>query len=283
MNKAGIEVFSGFGIKLPEYEVITPQGNKKYTVRSMSIADEDNLKGSLITPSSFPKHLSEVLWGCLVKKPENIKTFDDFIENTTLKDRDALIYGLYATTYKNMHVYEVICEKCGHTNTVTIDIDKALKGTFWNPDEVIDSEKGTKRGDIISYRKVVDLKEFDGVHCVLKAPTIKDEIEYSEYDLFATDEDKGKRKNLSMVDRFYQDPTKDKPNGDEYKQKDNIRLAWNSIPPDDAKLINKVYADEFLKYNVRTVATVICQNSECKDKRDVELDFTSQFFRALYQ
>ena len=280
MNKAGIEVFDGFGIKLPEYEVVTPQGNKKFTVRSMSIADEDNLKGSLIVPSSFPEHLAQVLWNCIVKKPENIKTFNDFISNTTLKDRDALIYGLYATTYKNMHTYEVVCDKCGHTNTVNIDIDKALQGTFWDPNEVIDTEKGTKKGDIISYRRTVDLKEFNGVHCVLKAPTIKDEIYYSEHD---DSSDDNKKKNLSMIDRFYQDPTRDRPKGDEYKERDNIRLAWNSIPPSDAKMINKIYADEFLKYNVKAVATVICQNTKCKDKQEVELDFTSQFFRALYQ
>ncbi len=280
MNKAGIEVFDGFGIKLPEYEVVTPQGNKKFTVRSLSISDEDNLKGSLIIPSSFPRHLAEVLWNCIVKKPDNIKTFDDFIANTTLKDRDALVYGLYATTYKNMHTYEVTCDKCGHVNTVVIDIDKALQGTFWDPNEITDAEKGTKKGDIISYRRVVDLKQFDGVHCVLKSPTIKDEIEYTENEV---SDDDNKKKNLIMIDKFYQDPTRDKPQGDEYKERNNIRLAWNSIPPDDAKLINKIYADEFLKYNVKAVANVICQNSECKDKREVELDFTTQFFRALYQ
>ena len=55
-NKAGIEIFKGFDIDYPEYEVITPQSVKSYTVRSMKVIDEENLKGSMVTPAKVARH-----------------------------------------------------------------------------------------------------------------------------------------------------------------------------------------------------------------------------------
>ena len=177
-NKAGIEIFTSFGISYPEYEVITPQSKKSYTLRSLSVKEEESLKGSMVTASKVARHLAEVLWACMVKKPDDVKTFDDFVTTTTLKDRDALLFGLYVSTYKDATPFNVRCtaEDCDYVNSVKINIEKCLSANFWDEDEIIDKVTGTKKGKVIDYRKEIPLKVFKGVSCIIKTPTMADAI-----------------------------------------------------------------------------------------------------------
>ena len=76
--------FTGFNIAYPEYEVITPQTNQSYTLRSLSVSEEERLKGSLITPTKIADHLNKCLFESIVNKPKSIKDMDDFLKNITL-------------------------------------------------------------------------------------------------------------------------------------------------------------------------------------------------------
>ena len=62
-------MFKGFDIKYPEYEVITPQTKLSYSVRSLSVQEEELLKGSLLTPSKINEHLNKCLFSAITKKP----------------------------------------------------------------------------------------------------------------------------------------------------------------------------------------------------------------------
>ena len=68
--------FKGFAVEYPEYEVITPQTNKSFTLRSLSVQEEEKLKGSLITPAKIAEHLNKCIFTTLVSKPKGIDTLD---------------------------------------------------------------------------------------------------------------------------------------------------------------------------------------------------------------
>lgn len=282
-NKAGIEIFTSFGISYPEYEVITPQTKQSYTIRSLSVKEEEALKGSMITPSKVARHLSEVLWSCMVKKPDNIKTFDDFISNTTMKDRDALLFGLQVSTYKDAQPFNVRCtnEDCGHMNSVKINIEKGLSATFWDPDEITNKETGAKRGSILDFRKEVPLKVFKGVTCVIRTPTIKDEIQVSEDNTFATDEVRNMQLSLTMIDKFKIEPNEKVPAGDEIVDRGNIFDAYNTLTPTDRKIIENAFEETFNKYQITVSSKIKCQR--CGTVRNVEIDIAQQFFRTLFE
>jgi len=102
-------MFTGFNIKYPEYEVITPQTKLSYNVRSLTVQEEERLKGSLLSPMH-------------TKKPDHITDYESFLKNTTLKDRDALLYGLYHITYENIRNFDVSCTSCGKTYPITVKV-----------------------------------------------------------------------------------------------------------------------------------------------------------------
>lgn len=268
-NKLGIEIFEGFGISYPEYEVITPQTKKSYTIRSLNVSEEEVLKGSMVTPSKLPRHIAEVLWKCIVKKPDEIKTFDDFINCVTIDDRDALLYGLYVSTYKDVQNYTMRCD-CGFENLVKVNMENCLKIDFWDD----------SKGSILKYYPKVDFKIFDGVHCFLKIPSLKDEIVTSEKYTFNDNQKRNLAIQLLRIQKFTQDPNQKLPQGEEICELDNIIKAYNSLPSNDRKLINEKYNEEFSNYQVKVLPKVKCQ--KCGKVQEVEIDIYQQFFRSLF-
>lgn len=276
-KRAGVEIFKGFNFKYPEYEVITPQGMKSYTLRSMKVSDEQNLKGSMITPSKIARHLAECIWDCLVKKPDDIKTFDDFISKTTMKDRDALLFGLYVATYKDVQGYTITCDECGFTNKVKIDVSKWFTAKTW-----LERDNGDQKfTPVLDYRPEARLDIFNSVRFLLKSPTIKDEIQVAESNAFASEEMSQLKMTLSMVDCVKIDPSKEQPEGETYSEMDNIVAIYNSIPAPDRKIIEKKYDEEFGQYQINVKGKLRC--TKCQKEKDVTIDITSQFFRALYE
>ncbi len=96
--------FTGFQIKYPEYEIVTPQTKQSFTFRSLTVSEEEQMKGSMVTASKVAEHLNTCLFSSIVKKPDDIKNLQDFVKKTTLKDRDALLYALYHITYEEIRL-----------------------------------------------------------------------------------------------------------------------------------------------------------------------------------
>ena len=65
-------MFTGFDVKLPEYEVVTPQTKNSFTLRTMMVKDEEKLKTSVMTPGKVTEHLNRCLYDVMVLKPEKI-------------------------------------------------------------------------------------------------------------------------------------------------------------------------------------------------------------------
>ena len=105
-------MFTGFNIDYPEYIVITPQTGLTYGVRYLNVSEVAKIKASISTPSKASEIINKVLYSALVTKPDGIKTYEDFLRVTTLRDREALMYGLYITTFGEDVEFEPKCREC---------------------------------------------------------------------------------------------------------------------------------------------------------------------------
>jgi len=270
-NAVGIEVFNGFNIKYPEYSVVTPHTLQEFTIRTLTIEDEEKLKGSMLTPNKLAQHLNEVIYSCLVKKPDHIKTYQDFLKNLTIKDRDALMYGLYHVTYKDIHNYDVSCSKCEHVNSVKIDFLKSFKMTSWATD---DKDKALTKEIPVKFEIA------QGITAIVHQPTLSDEVELLNKTTFATEAVRDLSMQLLIIKKFEIERQAAKT-PDTVEDRDNILKGYKQLPSTDKKLITKAYEDTFGKYGVDIECMVNCQ--KCGSQEKVSIDLVRQFFRAIYQ
>jgi len=269
-NAVGIEVFNGFDIKYPEYSVITPHTLQEYTIRSLAVAEEEKLKASLLTPNKLAEHLNQVIWDCLVKKPEEIKTYKDFMNKITIKDRDSLMYGLYHVTYKDIHNYDVTCVKCENVNSIKVNFLKSLKAVMWpNDSESIIDKKESVKFDIA--KKIT---------AVIRQPLLVDEFNLLKDTAFVSDEVRDLNMQLLIIDKFEIEKTGAKT-PDTVEDRDNILKGYKQLPSTDRKLIDKAYEEKFGKYGIDVATRVRCQ--KCGNEEDISIDLVRQFFRSIYE
>jgi len=267
-----LEVFKGFEISYPEYEIITPQTLNKFTVRSMTVADEEVLKGSFISPRSVPTHINKIIWTCLAKKPSTIKTYDDFLNKVTVLDRDALLYSLYHVTYKDMQNFDVPCagENCENKYSVVLDISKAFS---------MQAYKG-KPEEILSKIVKINLKIVKNTAVEIFQPTLKSEEQFITDALFQSQENMTVGSEMLPVAKFIQYvPNTDKSIS--IIERDNIFLGYKSLPAVDRKLINKKYMEEFGNCRVKLQMISICP--KCKHRNESAIDILQNLFRVLYE
>lgn len=120
-------VFTGFKtVKFPEYTIITPQTGQTYNLRCLNVSEVLKIKESLITSNKVYDVISRTIWDAMESKPDHIITYEDFLENTTTKDREAMIYGLYHSTFGDSRPYSLECGQCGNKETVSISLDKSF-------------------------------------------------------------------------------------------------------------------------------------------------------------
>jgi len=269
-NIAGVEIFSGFEIKYPEYSVITPQTMLEFTIRSLTVDEEEKLKGSLLTPNKLAEHLNEVIFSCIVKKPDSIKTYDDFLNQITIKDRDALMYGLYHVTYKDIHNYDVTCASCNHVNSVKVNFLKSFKITAWDK----------KDESIIEKEIPVKFKIAEKITAVIKQPMLRDEFNLLKQIAFASETVRDLSMQLLVISRFEQERDEAKT-PITYEDRENILKGYKQLPSTDKKMIDKAYEENFGKYGVDIASIVRCQ--KCGNEEEISIDLVRQFFRSIYE
>jgi hypothetical protein len=259
-------MFKGFNVKFPEYEVITPQTHDSFTIRSLTVQEEERLKGSLMTPSKVHEHLNKCLYDAIVNKPDAIVEYDDFLKHVTLKDRDALLYGLYHISYEEIRNYDVTCSSCRKDYAVTVQ----ASSTF-NYDEYPNK-------DILTKKIPVDLPRTTGVTVYVKQPTLHDEMismrtlsiqPGSNIDLIT---------EALVIDRFEQQPEE----GDSivYSERGDIIDAYMALPSRDKRVLHKKYRDEFGKYGITLKMRSTC--GACGMEEDIDIDLVTNFFRMVY-
>ncbi|MFW9871855.1 MAG: hypothetical protein ACFFG0_02050 [Candidatus Thorarchaeota archaeon] len=258
-------MFKGFDIKYPEYEVITPQTNMSYNVRSLNVQEEERLKGSLLTPVKVNEHLNKCIWDSLSKKPEEIKTYDDFIKKTTLKDRDALLYGLYHITYEEIRNYDVLCGVCRKQYPVTVQASSTFN---------INPYPGN---DILNKVATVELPISKNVTTFIKQPTLFDELQH-----FKSGGISANNMDLLMetliITKFQYQPNE----GDTviYSDREDIVDAYRTLPARDKRSIYKDFREKFGKYGI--VLKMQSKCIHCSEVEEIDIDLVENFFRMVH-
>jgi len=260
-------MFKGFNIKYPEYEVITPQTGLSFTVRSLNVSEEESLKGSLLTPQKITNHLNSCIYDSIEKKPVHIKDYKSFLQKTTLKDRDALLYGLYHISYEDIRNYDITCSSCRKEYPVTVKASETFNYTPY-PSK-----------DILTRLVKVPLPMSPGVSAYIRQPTLFDESESIKF--------LGSRPNTTtetiteilIIQKFTQDVDTEKQAA-EYTDQNDILDAYRTLPAKDKRAIHEKYQDEFGKYGILLKMRTFC--THCGHDETVDIDLVSQFFRMVY-
>jgi len=260
-------MFTGFNLQYPEYEVITPHTHLSFTVRTLNVQDEERLKGSLMTPAKVTEHLNKCLYETLVKKPDSIKEFKDFLKLLTLKDRDTLLYGLYHITYEDIRNYDVKCRNCKKDFAVTVSASDTFN---FNP---------YPEDNILTNRIKIDLPKSKGVSVYIKQPTLEDETESIKR--------MAQRPGVTMdiitetliIERFEQDIETSKEPA-VFSDRIDIIEAYRKLPAKDKRVIYEKFNEEFGKYGTELKMQVFCQH--CGNEDVVNIDLVENFFRMVY-
>lgn len=259
-------MFTGFDVKFPEYEVITPQTKLSFTVRSLNVKEEERLKGSLMTPTKIHEHLNKCIYDSLVQKPEQITDYDTFLKTVTLKDRDALLYGLYHISYEEIRNYDVTCGSCSKDYPVTVQASSTFNYMPYPGD------------DILTRKIPVELVATKGVVCTLKQPTLFDEMTAIKTQGVGVDSNMDVITETLIIDKFQQNPE----GGDTiiYKERGDVIDAYMSLAARDKRIIHKKYRDEFGQYGIALKMKSTCVH--CGAEENIDLDLVSNFFRMVF-
>ncbi len=259
-------MFKGFDVKFPEYEVLTPQTNLSFTVRSLNVKEEERLKGSLMTPTKIHEHLNKCIFDSIVEKPEHVTDYDTFLKTVTLKDRDALLYGLYHISYEEIRNYDVTCGTCSREYPVTVQASATFNFTPY---------PGKK---ILEKRIPVELPATKGVICTIKQPTLYDEMIAIKTQGSSPESNMDVITETLIIDKFHHNPEE----GDTviYSEKGDIIDAYMSLPAKDKREIHKYYRDELGQYGVNLRMRSHC--AHCGAEEDIDLDLVSNFFRMVF-
>lgn len=260
-------MFKGFEVQYPEYEVITPHSKKSYTIRSLNVQEEEKLKGSLITPTKVAEHLNSCLYNSLVSKPDDVTDMDSFLRNNTLKDRDALLYGLYHISYEEIRNYEIKCTGCGKEYPVTVQASSTFN---YNP-------YPTKK--ILTDRKKINLPGLKGVSAVIKQPTLFDEIN----NIKVLSNRPGNTLELItetlIIDRF-EEVKESATEPVIYTDRADIIDAYLVLTAKDKRAIYKAYEKMFGSFGIELKMSSSCV--ECGKQDIYNIDLVESFFRALF-
>jgi hypothetical protein len=259
-------MFMGFKQKYPEYEVITPQTNQSFRLRSLTVQEEERLKSSLLSPSIVTDHLNRCIFDCIVVKPESIKSYDDFLLQCSMKDRDALLYGLYHITYEEVRNYDISCGSCRKTHPVTLKISDAFSVNPFPTDR-----------NILTENYDVTLPVLSNVFVSIRQPTLKDEV----------DAMKLAGNNTKLLDIMTETmiintitENSDAEDSTIYSSRDDIVDAYRALPPNDKRAIFKEYSDKMGQYGIELKARVNCVH--CGEEEHIDLDLVDNFFRMVH-
>ena len=265
-----LEMFTGLQIKYPEYDVIVPQTLNKFTIRSLTVSEEENLKASFLNPRTIPVHATKIIWDCLVKKPKDIETYEQFVNKITTFDRDTLLYALYHISYKEIHDFSISCNNCDNQYSVRVNISKTFN---------ILPYKG-KANEILNKTSVKKLEIASNVSFEVCQPTLTMEKELLEDPMFFSEDNLKIGVEILPIKKIsIYDATSDKTQ--EITTRENIFLAYKSLPASDRRLITKEYQTEFGQYRTKLIMTSRCP--KCDNQNDNSIDLMQSLFRLVFE
>jgi hypothetical protein len=310
-------LFNGFNKnKFPSYSVITPQTGYTFDVRMLSVEETNNLKHALLTPNSAAMHVNKVLWESVKTAPEGINTYEEFLKKLTLLDREAIIYGIYHSTFGNTKDFRVICPKCEQPTDIKFNLDdtfsmlpypksKSMKESYKiakavEGDKVTDSdiEKAIEEDEAKKIEKLkkkvsgedsdedsiinkiipVELK-YSEVTAYIKSPTMWDEEEMLRNCSYVDNTHIDALTETLIIDKFeYINETGHKL---ELTKREDILKGYETLPLLDKKQLATEHNEQFSKYRINLESTWVCSKHSCRNKNQFYLNVSDQFFRMV--
>jgi len=260
-------MFTGFQLKYPEYEVITPQTNQTFMVRSLNVMEEERMKSSFMSPSKITEHLNLILFESLVKKPKHINDISSFLKFLTTKDRDALLYGLYHISYEEIRNYDVTCTSCRKEYPITIKASDSF------------SMEQYPANDILKKTISVPLPVSKGVTAVIRQPTLADEQHMYKRQSVQPGAKLDVLTETLVILKFEQDIEK-ATEPKIYDDRGDIIDAYMTLPPRDRRHITETYINSFGKYQV--ALKMISHCIHCGNEDLMNIDLVENFFRMVH-
>ena len=220
-----------------------------------------------MTPTKVTEHLNKCIYEVIVKKPDTIKEYKDFLKFITLKDRDAMLYGLYHITYEDIRNYDVKCKNCKKDFSVTV----AASDTF--------NYKPYPGEDVLTKRVKIELPKSIGIFAYIKQPTLEDEMESIKKMSSRPGTTMDIITETLIIEKFEQNIE----NALEpliITDRIDIIDAYRSLPAKDKREIYEKFNEEFGKYGTELKMQVFCQH--CGSEDVVDIDLVENFFRMVY-
>lgn len=254
-------------IKYPEYEVVTPQSHQSFMVRSLNVQEEEKMKGSLITPAKITEHLNRCIFDVIVKKPEDIKTYEDYLKKTTLRDRDALLYGVYHISYKEVRDYNVTCSSCNNEYPVTVNASDTFNMVTYPGKDILNKT--------IKFKLPIS----KDITVYIKQPTIWDE----EMTLKTLSTTPGYTLDIltnSLCILKIEQKESEAGKVSEYTNRSDIVDVYLLLAAMDRRSIIDKYLESFGKYKIDLKMQTTCRS--CGIQEVIDIDLAENFFRLVY-
>ncbi|MFW6002425.1 MAG: hypothetical protein ACOCQD_03715 [archaeon] len=127
-------MFQGFStIQFPVFEVKTPQTGHSFSLRSLNVSELNKLKNSITVPTTANKVIANLLWETIEEKPKYINTYEDFINMTTILDREALLQGLHVSSFGEEREIRLTCpnKECKNSQLTKLNLANMITYNFY--------------------------------------------------------------------------------------------------------------------------------------------------------
>jgi len=108
----------------PHYTVICPQTGFTFDVRTLNVQEVSQLKGSMMVQTKTPSLINKIIWGAIGSRPDDINDLGTFKRMITLRDREAILYGIYCSTFGDEEEFKVVCRKCEYEEPIKVSMEK---------------------------------------------------------------------------------------------------------------------------------------------------------------
>ena len=137
----------------------------------------------------------------------------------------------------------------------------------------------SNENDIFNRRVEIKLKK-TGVVALIKAPTVKEEIELLKKLTLSNDMQIALATDTLFIDRFEEFEEGKTIPIQSIVNKTDILTAYRMLPYEDKEQIIEKYEEEFGKYGLEVNVKWKCMNKLCERMNEMEVDMVSQFFRT---
>jgi len=280
-------MLQNFTIKVPEIEVILPQSEKKYRVRSLKLDEEYNIKSSMIsTPSVINQKLNEIIYGTITDK--NKPDFKTFLSQVSVKDRDALMYGLYEITYGDEYPIEnYACPKCNKIQPIKINLSSGFNNVVFKAKDIKEkiiekNENGEEVTKMITKKetplmeKTVEVKLDDNLYAIVHQSSLA-------YEQLILDKihNESVESLMQKVKMFKITKGKSEEIYSLYDSEADYVYIFKQLYRKHKTIIEDAYNKTFGKYGTKVTTEYTCKN--CGNVHKFDVDFVQQFFLMVYQ